>query len=201
MKVGRYLSVILILALTYGAANAQEKKESFIKGYSGGMMLHTGYLSGCDNPRGYNPQGVTFGIGGVAKVHMGKHLRAGFEGYVSTMNLMDNGSYNKVFWTGLLADWYWKAGRFIPYAGLTVGGGMETSHYMFAGDKEDWISEPDAVFHKEAFFAVDPFIGVEYALTEAMHLTLKTDWLLALNKNGINLPTGPRLYLGFIFSH
>ena len=47
---------------------AQEKK--FIKGFSGGMMLHTGYLSGGDNPRDYNPSGATFGIGGVVRLHL-----------------------------------------------------------------------------------------------------------------------------------
>ena len=54
-----------------------------IRGFSGGMMVHTGYISGCDNPYGYIPSGAVFGIGGVAKIHIGKHLRTGFEGYFS----------------------------------------------------------------------------------------------------------------------
>ena len=50
----------LIFGLLCFCCMAQEKK--FIKGFSGGMMLHSGYLFGGDNPYGYNPKGITFGI-------------------------------------------------------------------------------------------------------------------------------------------
>lgn len=172
-----------------------------IRGFSGGMMVHTGYISGCDNPYGYIPSGAVFGIGGVAKIHIGKHLRTGFEGYFSNLPLMGNGSFNKVFWTGALCDWYWQLGPFYPYVGLTAGGGMKTILYMFEGARHDWLPEPDAVFHKEPFFALDPFAGVEYAVGKAFRLTLKADWLMAFNKNGLNKPMGPRIYFGFIFAH
>jgi hypothetical protein len=168
------------------------------------MMLHTGFLSGCDNPYNYNAAGTTFGIGGVAKLHLTKHFRAGFEGYFSTMGLHEDiadGSHNKVFWTGALCDWYWKIGRFYPYVGATVGGGMETAFYMFEGDKHDWTPETFSVFHKQPFFALDPFCGVEYKVGEALHLTLKADWLLGINSDGLNRPMGPRIYFGFIFAH
>lgn len=122
-----------------------------IRGFSGGMMVHTGYISGCDNPYGYIPSGAVFGMGGVAKIHIGKHLRTGFEGYFSNLPLMGNGSFNKVFWTGALCDWYWQLGPFYPYVGLTAGGGMKTILYMFEGARHDWLPEPDAVFHKEPF--------------------------------------------------
>ena len=167
-------------------------------------MVHAGYLSGGDNPYGYEASGTTFGIGGVAKLHLSKHFRAGFEGYFSNMGLSKNiqdGSFNKVFWTGALVDWYWKAGRFYPYAGITLGGGMETAFYIFDGDKHDWLPEANAVYNKKPFFAADPFIGVEFAAGEALHLTLKADWLLAVNNDGLNRPMGPRIYFGFIFTH
>ena len=115
-------------------------------------------------------------------------------------NIQD-GSFNKVFWTGALVDWYWKAGRFYPYAGITLGGGMETAFYIFDGDKHDWLPEANAVYNKKPFFAADPFIGVEFAAGEALHLTLKADWLLAVNNDGLNRPMGPRIYFGFIFTH
>ena len=167
-------------------------------------MAHTGYLSGCDNPYNYKASGITFGIGGVAKLHLTKHFRAGFEGYFSSMGLskdIEDGSFNKVFWTGALADWFWKAGKFYPYAGITVGGGMETAFYIFDGNKHDWLPETNAVYNKKPFFAADPFVGVEYAVGEALHLTLKADWLLAINNDGLNRPMGPRIYFGFIFTH
>jgi hypothetical protein len=149
-------------------------------------------------------QGPTFGIGGVARLHLSDHFRTGFEGYVSTMGLskeISKGSHNKIFWTGLLADWYWQKGKFYPYAGVTIGGGMETTYLMFDGSSDDWQPESDAVFHKAGFVAVDPFVGCDIALGEAVRLTFKVDWLLAIRNSGLNKPYGPRLYVGFIFAH
>lgn len=197
-------AVILIAAVTLGASDAAAGDGKIYKGFSGGMMVHTGHLSGCDNPLDYNASGMTFGIGGVAKVHLFDHFRTGFEGYFSSMGLkkdIEKGSFNKVFWTGLLADWYWKIGKFYPYIGATVGGGMETAFYMFEGDKHDWVPETLAFYNKKPFFAVDPFIGVEYAVGDALRLTLKADCLLGINKDGLNKPMGPRIYFGFIFAH
>ena len=138
------------------------------------------------------------------QLHITKHFRAGFEGYFSTApirNIAESGSHNKLFWTGALGDFFWKIGKFIPYIGVTVGGGMETSFYMFDGDKHDWERENVAIFRKQPFFAFDPYAGVEYAVGEALRLTLKADWLLAVNTDGLNRPMGPRIYFGFIFSH
>lgn len=185
-------------------AQEQNINSRIIKGFSGGMMVHAGYLSGCDNPFGYNTKGATFGIGGVAKVHLSKHFRTGFEGYFSNLGLrkdIQSGSFNKVFWAGALADWFWQKGRFYPYVGTSIGGGMETAHYIFEGNKHDWIPEANAVYNKKPFFAIDPFIGVEYATGSALRLTLKADWLLAINEDGLNRPMGPRIYFGFIFAH
>lgn len=167
------------------------------------MMAHTGYQFGGDNPFNFNPKGATFGIGGVARLHLSDHFRTGFEGYFSTVGLKKevvSGSHNKVFWAGALADWYCRCGRFYPYAGATVGGGMETAFYIFEGDKHDWIPE-SAVLHKQPFFAFDPFVGCDIAVGEALRLTIKTDWLLAINSEGLNRPLGPRIYFGFIFAH
>ncbi len=191
-----------ILALICICATAQDKK--FIKGFSGGMMVHGGYLSGYDNPYGYDASGATFGNGGVAKIHLRHQFRVGFEGYFSSMGLHENiqdGSFNKVFWTGILADRFWKFGKIYPYIGASVGGGMETSFYIFDGDKHDWAPEASAVYHKQPFLAVDPFVGVEYKVGAALRLTLKADWLLAIHREGLNRPMGPRLYFGCIFAH
>lgn len=204
MKNQHIITAIIILFLSALDGFAGNNETKTIKGFSGGMMVHTGYLSGCDNPYNYNASGTTFGIGGVAKLHLTKHFRAGFEGYFSNMGLskdIEDGSFNKVFWTGALVDWYWKAGKFYPYAGITLGGGMETAFYIFEGNKHDWLPEGNAIYNKKPFFAADPFVGVEYAVGDALHLTLKADWLLAINNEGLNRPMGPRIYFGFIFTH
>jgi hypothetical protein len=184
-------------------AERTEGKKKIIKGFSGGMMAHTGYQWGGDNPYNYNPKGMTFGIGGVARLHLTDHFRTGFEGYFSNVGLKKNiesGSHNKVFWAGVLADHYWSLGKFYPYAGLSVGGGMETSCYIFEGNKHDWLPEGGMIYHKQGFFAVDPFIGCDFAVGEALRLTLKADWLMAIRKEGLNKPLGPRIYFGVIFA-
>lgn len=193
--------IFILLVLSSYVVAAQQKQKT-VKGFSGGMMVHTGYLSGCDNPYGFDASGATFGIGGVARLHLSKHFRAGFEGYFSTMGLggnLEEGSHNKLFWAGALCDWVWESGKFYPYVGCTLGGGMETAFYMFEGNKNDWDMENEVVFRKQPFFAVDPFAGVEYKVGDALRLTLKADWLVAINSEGLNKPIGPRLYFGVIF--
>ena len=194
------LTVLTILILSLDA-HAEDRK--LIKGFSGGMMVHTGYVSGHDNPYNLDINNITFGLGGCAKLHFTKHFRAGFEGYFSSAPLnkgVESGSHNKVFWTGALADWFWQFGKLIPYVGTTIGGGMETSLYIFEGDKHDWYPEIMAVLHKQPFFAIDPYAGVEYAVGKALRLTIKADWLIAINSDGLNKPFGPRIYFGVIFS-
>ena len=196
---------IFVCAISVKAQDTavQVPKTKIIKGFSGGMMVHSGYQFGCDNPYDLNISSPTFGLGGCAKLHFTKHFRAGFEGYFSTAPIRDgveSGSHNKIFWTGVLADWFCTRGKFTPYIGVTLGGGMETAFYMFEGDKHDWVKEGDAVLHKQAFFAIDPYVGVEYAVGEALRLTLKADWLSAFNSEGLNRPTGPRIYFGVIFA-
>ena len=198
-------TLIISILLTLGGVVASTAQESkFIKGFSGGMMVHSGYQYGCDNPFGVDISSPTFGIGGCAKLHLTDHFRTGFEGYFSTApirKVVESGSHNKLFWTGLLADWFWQHGKLIPYIGTTLGGGMETSFLMFHGDKHDWTPEGMTVLHKQPFFAIDPYVGVEYAVGKALRLTLKADWMLAINSDGLNRPMGPRVYFGFIFAH
>ena len=181
---------------------AGETKKA-VKGFCGGMMVHTGYQFGGDNPRDYQPNGVTFGLGGVAKVQLTKHFRAGAEGYFSSVDLTQDvmsGSHNKIFWAGALVDWFCKRGRFYPYAGISVGGGMETSLYMFQGNTNDWEPETEIIYRKQPFAYVDPFVGCDFAAGKAIRFTVKADWLLAFNNEGLNKPLGPRIYFGIIFA-
>lgn len=177
-------------------AHAQEPKKQF---FDGGMMVHTGYLQGHYSAVDYDAKGMTFGLGGVLRFHLGNHLRLGGEGYVSTLRQMRNGSYIRTNWGGILVDGYWKFGRWQPYVGLTVGGGRSSSLLLFDGSSEDWEPENKTVVHSEAFFCLDPNIGVEFALTPAVHLTFKTDWLIPLPTREI--PSGARFYLGVVFAH
>ena len=115
MKFYTYIRLIVIIsallccqiAIAGQAGNDAKVNAKVIKGFCGGMMIHSGYQFGADNPIGVDPSGATFGMGGVAKLQFTKHFRSGFEGYFSSAPLnngVESGSHNKVFWTGALAD-------------------------------------------------------------------------------------------------
>ena len=72
------------------ATAAQDQKA--IRGFDGGMMLHSGYISGNLDGIGYKAKGAPKGIGGVIRMHLGDHFRVGTEGYVSTVDQRCNGS-------------------------------------------------------------------------------------------------------------
>lgn len=187
--------ICLVLAMS---APAQEKK--ILNGFDGGMMIHTGYLSGMLDAIGYQAQGAPMGIGGVIHLHLGEHFRIGTEGYMSTLRQRSNGSYLKYGWGGLLADYYTVLGRFQPYAGLTLGGGAMTTLLMFKEPASAWAPIDDTRYHKQGFLAVDPFVGCDFIVAGPMHLTLKADYLCALSDAKL-LPHGPRVYIGFLFYH
>ena len=99
----------------------------------------------------------------------------------------------------MVADFYWPVKRWSPYAGVCVGGGKASTLLVLDGSDSDWEAETNAVVHKERFFFVNPYLGVEFALTEAVHLTLKADHLFPFK--GEAVPKGVRVYFGFVFAH
>ena len=192
------VTIILACLLFTLAATAQENK--LIRGFDGGMMLHTGFLKGTLDPIGYDAKGAPMGIGGAIRLHLGEHFRVGGEGYISTLNQRSNGSYLKYGWGGLLADVYTVLGRLQPYAGLTVGGGAMTTLLMMENPASDWAPIDGTRYHKQGFMAIDPFVGCDFIVSGPMHLTLKVDYLCALSESKL-LPHGPRIYFGFLFYH
>ena len=191
--------IITILCLLLAAmAVAQEKK--LLRGFDGGMMIHTGFLQGHLNAIGYEAKGMPMGIGGVIRLHLGEHFRIGSEGYVSTLSQRGNGSYLKYGWGGLLADFYTVLGRFQPYAGITLGGGSMTTLLMMEEPESPWAPIDGTRYHKQGFMAINPFIGCDFIVSGPMHLTLKFDYLCALSESKL-LPHGPRVYFGFLFYH
>ena len=204
------LSVLLPASIVCGA------RGQVYQGFSGGMMLHTGYLFGKDagapvdaQGRSYSMQGAPIGIGGSLRAHLWKHLRAGFEGYVSTLHSgmsdqaerLKSGSYVRVGCGGLIADACWQTDKVWPYVGAAVGGGALHSLYIVEGNEGDWLAEPEAYVNKQGFFYVTPYVGLDYCLTPRVHLTFRLDWMLAVHKSALAMPSGPRLYFGFMFTH
>ena len=73
------LSFLLII-IPFTQNQAQNRQRS-----DGGMMVHTGYLHGDLTALNHKAEGMTFGLGGVLRYHLGNHFRLGGEGYVSTL--------------------------------------------------------------------------------------------------------------------
>ena len=179
------------------------------------MMVHAGYLfgqnAGAVLPSGENisPQGLTYGLGGSMRVHLMKHLRIGCEGFSSTMKsgatdkngILQSGSYVRTGWGGILADACWRLDKVWPYIGGSVGGGAMRSLYIVEGSGDDWTAEQTAVFHKQGFGYVNPYVGIDYCITKRIHATFRLDWMLAFAQKQLVLPTGPRLYIGILFCH
>lgn len=207
--------LLFISLLCATMAFAKNDSTAVFQGYSGGMMLHAGYLFG-NNPsavlpsgESISPQGLTYGIGGSLRVNLWKHLRVGCEGFVSTMNsdvtdkrdFLQTGSYVRTGWGGLIADACWRMEKVWPFIGGSIGGGAMRSLSVAEGSETDWQPEELAILHKQSFMYVNPYVGMDWCLTKRVHITVRMDWMLALAQNQLLMPTGPRLYFGFMFCH
>lgn len=161
-------------------------------GFSGGMMVHSGFLQ----QSGEN--GMPFGLGGCGKVHFGKYLRVGAEGYVSDLTYGNHNSISSVSWGGLLIDLKADIKRFTPFTGVLLGGGSFQNIILSEGIKNDFGVIENAGFRKYSFMAFCPFLGMEYALNDKIRLTLKADYLMNLN-NEQDFPNGLRVFIGCMF--
>ena len=189
---GKLLIILLFACSMCAQAREDIERNSVYQGFSGGMMLHTGYLFGLDSNapktadgRLCSPQGALFGVGGALRVHLWKHLRTGFEGFVSTMpssttdckDVLQKGSYVRLGCGGVLADFCWRLDKAWPFIGGVIGGGSMKGLY------------------------ITPYVGCDYCLTRKVHITFRLDWMLAIHHSELCMPTGPRLYFGFMFCH
>lgn len=161
-------------------------------GFSGGMMVHSGFLQQSGE------KGMPFGLGGCGKVHFGKYLRVGGEGYVSDLTYGNHNSISSVSWGGLLIDLKADIKRFTPFTGVLLGGGSFQNIILSEGIRNDFGVIENAAFREYSFMAVSPFVGVEYAMTKKLHLVLKADYLMNLN-NEQDFPNGLRVFIGCMF--
>lgn len=175
-------------------------------GFSGGMRVHSGWLSAgtitIDAPGGSYTQrmeGLPTGIGGAAKLCFGDHLRVGCEGYVTTLKYGGTGSYASVGWGGVLADCIWELKGWAPFGGVTVGGGRVKNLTLAAKPSGDFTAEQGASYRNYGFAAVTPFAGVEIPVGPVLRIVLKVDWLLNVSNPQPDYPSGPRIYVGFSF--
>lgn len=188
---------------------AYEKRQGGYRGFSGGMMLHTGYVGSKDlnitslqgTVHKQKVGGAPVGIGGAIKLMFGRHFRIGVEGYVSTLYNGRHDSHAKTGWGGILADCVWNLGRWSLFAGGTIGGGSQTNITIISTIGDDYIAEENISYRKYGFAAIAPFIGAEYAVTPRINIVMKVDYLLNVTNPADDFVTGPRIYIGFMFGH
>ncbi len=183
------------------------------KGFSGGMMLHTGYLSSSEFTI-YNPdgtplskeqiKGAPFGIGGALRFHFGSqtnHLRVGLEGYRSSINYQPKGSTFTIGSGGLLIDYFRNnKGRFDPFIGLLIGGGGAKNLTLSKWHNEDYIIEQYSSYRKYPFLSLTPYIGFEIEITNKLRFIMKGDYLINISNKELDFARGVRFYAGIIFS-
>lgn len=198
---------ILLLLLTVALPFCLSAKLGYT-GFDGGMMVHTGYVQGQQfetfDPSGNlltttTPKGAPLGIGGMAKVHLGNHLRLGMEGYVSTLKYDVKGTFSSLGWGGVMADCIWRTGRFSPFVGGTIGGGGFKNVMLTEDFSNDYVTENNILFRHYPLMLITPYVGVEFALTDKIHLALKLDYIIPLVGRQEDFVTGPRIYFGFMF--
>ncbi len=200
----------LICMFSILSASAQEAtKTRVFRGFSGGMLLHTGYIWGEQTASPYQISGVPLGIGGSIRIHLWNHFRIGGEGYVTTLHSnissekehLQKGSYVRFGCGGILADYIQQWDKIWLYVGGTIGGGAKRSLFIEKGNQNDWEAEMTTYFNKTPYFYFAPYIGADFCITEKVHLSIKLDYSLLLHQKTLVNPTGLRLYLGFMFCH
>lgn len=202
------LTVVLLFTLI-GLTEAEKTSGNFVyKGFSGGMMLHTGYVYG-GRTQLYDMQntaltveemrGMPSGLGGAIRFHFGDHWRFGSEGYSTGLNYGINHSAISIGWGGALVDYLWGSGKFRPFTGITLGGGSVKNLTLLQDSPLDFITEQAASYRSYPFMALCPFMGLEYSLTQKIHLICKIDYLMNVSSPQEDFVRGPRFYLGFMF--
>ena len=214
---------ILVLAILPLGLMAQEQsadasapvketrtRSHVFTGFSGGMMLHGGYLftddptkvfsntglGSFDYVKGLPKSGLCYGLGGALRAHLINHIHLGAEGFVSTMPLMHTGSNVRTGWGGILCDFYANWGKVRPMVGLTIGGGAMKRLYV--PDQTEVVqpsSNPNdsantiynSSYVKTPFFFIDPYVGMEIGLGDHMALLIRIDYMLPFNIHNTGL--------------
>ncbi|MDR0810937.1 MAG: hypothetical protein LBN23_01480 [Paludibacter sp.] len=202
---------LFLLLFFIFSAQAQEAKSTFAySGFSGGMLLHSGYVQSenytlknadATATKTMKHSGLPSGIGGAARLHFGKHLRVGAEGYVSEYHY-ENQSYVSTGWGGVLADCALESGRLTYFVGGTFGGGSQKNLTVFEAPTDGYdgfVIDDKMSFRKFSFLCIAPFVGAEFALNKKIHLVLKADYLINISNPQPDFVTGVRVYLGFSF--
>lgn len=187
-----------------------EKGAMAYGGFTGGMMLHCGYLtagnvaftaSGTSEILSQKVAGVPVGLGGALKVAFGKYLRVGGEGYVTRLTYGRHKSHASIGWGGALVEGVLPFRKCRLFAGAVIGGGSMRHITLFEDVSADFSTEGKVSYRKYGFMAVAPYIGADIPLTDKISLVVKADCLFNASRPQKDFPLGPKLFFGIMFGH
>ena len=198
--------IILFIQITLFAENP-EKKFAFA-GYSGGMMVHTGYMKSADflitdtegNTHRKHIEGMPFGLGGALKFQFGKHFRVGAEGYTTKIVYDKQGSTFRQGWGGILIDGVWQFGKWTPFTSVCFGGGKVTNLVFLKTPSSNYIADARVASQQYPIFLFNPSLGLEFSITPKLKLVFKTEYQVSLTKKNLDYPNAVRFYLGVFFN-
>ena len=211
-----------------GQSPKEKKSTKILTGFSGGIMIHGGYLFS-DNPQKvfsstklgdltHLPKdGFAMGLGATLRFHLIDHIHLGAEGFVSTMPMMGTGSNIRAGWGGAMCDFYSDMGKVRPLIGLGLGGGVMQRLYVPTEAATVTDPESDIVYNasytKTPFFYLDPYVGMEIGMKGLMALIIRIDYVLQFGRSNSKLttsdinwgnfmaPSGPRLHIGVLLGN
>ncbi len=198
---------ILFIQLVLFADHDPVKKFAF-RGYAGGMMLHTGYMKSDHfqitdtegKHHSHRIKGMPFGIGGTVKFQFGRHFRIGMEGYTTRIVYDQSGSTFRQGWGGILADGLWTFGKWTPFAGVCFGGGKVTDLLFHSTPSKKYIADAQTAYQQYSVLLLNPFLGMEFAVTSKLKLIFKAEYQLSLKKRMPDQPAMIRFYVGVLFN-
>jgi len=205
-----FIPAVFFLSINYSCFAGENGTKFGYRGFSGGMMPHSGYFWGgkttLRDAQGAvlaveEMRGIPLGLGGSIRFHFGDHFRVGAEGYGTTLRYGNYNSNVSIGWGGLLAAYYCEYGKFKPFAGATLGGGSVKNLTLLQDNPLDDIAESAVSYRNYPFMAFCPFIGAEYCLNKKIHLIFKIDYLMNISNPQDDFVRGPRVYFGFVFYH
>jgi hypothetical protein len=199
------LFLLLIHFVTFSQEVNLPKSWGY-KGYAGGMFIHSGYVQSKSfavfdlqgNEIEQQIKGFTFGLGGKMGVFLHRFFRVGGEGYFSTCNYGAYKNSCRIGWGGLTFDFLYPVKKWMPFVGVTLGGGS-AKHLIFIEKPQNHTQAEPIVHFSNTLFIVNPAVGVEFLVSNRISLLLKMDYMLNVAKTNNAYPHGLRVYFGLHF--
>ena len=177
------------------------------KGYSGGMFIHLGYVQSKsftvfdwqDHEIEEQIKGVAFGLGGKMNIYLNRYFRVGGEGYFSTCTYGSYKNTSRIGWGGITFDLLYPVKKWVPFMGITVGGGSVTN-LIFIEKPQNNKETLSVVHFTYPLYIINPAIGVEFLTSSRISLLFKMDYMLNIYRTPYSYPQGLRFYFGVHFS-